>query len=229
MEGSVQSIVCVAAHPDDVEHMAGGSLARWIRDGRKVHVLTLTHGGWQSPDGSLSRDPAVALREEQAAAETIGYTVENLREQTMELAYEDRLVVEVLRRLEDHRADTLLCPWDHDLHHDHEVASRIAIAASRRIPRVLMGQINSHLREVFTPNLYVDIGTTWELKMRALRCYASEWDRTRGEWGAYQDELTRYYGRLAGVPRAEGFITRKYLLEAGSIAEGGEPAQSKSG
>ena len=76
MEGSVQSIVCVAAHPDDVEHMAGGSLARWIRAGRKVHVLTLTHGGWQSPDGSLRRDAEVALEEERSAAATIGYTVE---------------------------------------------------------------------------------------------------------------------------------------------------------
>jgi LmbE family N-acetylglucosaminyl deacetylase len=227
MEGSVQSILCVAAHPDDIEHMVGGSLARWIREGRKVHVLTLTHGAWRGADGSLQRDPEVALQEERAAAATIGYSVENLRQQTMELAYQDRLVIEVLRRLEDHRSDTIVCPWDRDLHHDHEVASRIAIAASKRVPRVLMGQINSHLREVFTPNLYVDITTTWELKMRALRCYASEWDRTQGEWEAFHDELTRYYGRLVGVPRAEGFITRKYLLAPGGQVDDREKVQSR--
>jgi len=209
---SAASVLCVAAHPDDVELMAGGTLARWLRQGIKVHVLTLTHGSWRGVEGDEQRDAEDAIAEEQAAAATIGYTVENLREQTMELEFEDRLVVEILQRVEKRNVDTLVCPWDRDLHHDHEIASRLAVAASKRVNRVLMGQINHHLREVFAPNVFVDVTETWSTKIEALKCYESEWQRTNGEWEAFQDELTRYYGRLAGVTRAEGFRTTKLLL-----------------
>jgi len=31
--------------------------------------------------------------------------------------------------------------FERDIHHDHEVVSRIAVSATRRVPRVLMGKI----------------------------------------------------------------------------------------
>ena len=69
------------------------------------------------------------------------------------MKFEDRLVCEVLERISRHSIDTLVCPFDGDLHHDHEVLARIAQSASRRVPRVLMSQINWYMREPFSPNL----------------------------------------------------------------------------
>jgi len=207
------NVLVVAAHPDDLEMMAGGSVARWIRAGHRVRALTLTHGSWKDPRGNLVRSPGDALREEAAAAERLGYAVENLGREATSLAFEDALVCEVLRRVEDHGIDTLVCPWERDLHHDHEAASRIAVAASRRVPRVLMGQINWYLRDVFAPNVFVDITETWEEKIAALRSYAAEYARAGERWVSFLDETTRLYGRMAGVERAEGFVSAKLLWE----------------
>ena len=209
----MENVLCVVAHPDDLEFMAGGSVARWIREGKKVHALVLTHGGWTGADGKSHRGPQVGKDEAKEAAAVLGYTVDVLANETMHLKFEDDLVVQTLERIEKMGADTLICPWDRDLHHDHEVTSRIAISASKRIPRVLMGQINNLLREVFTPNIFVDITETWDLKLRAMRCYHSEWERKGGEWEVFQDALTRYYGGMVGVERAEGFLSRKLLFE----------------
>lgn len=210
---STHSVLVLGAHPDDVELMCGGTIAKWIAGGCRVHVLTFTDGRWVGADGTQQRSSEQAIEEELAAARVIGYTVENLREPTMELNYEDRLVVEVLKRLHDHDVDTILCPWEDDLHHDHEIVARVGVAASKRVPRVLHGQIASHLRTIFVPNIFVDITDSWQKKIEALKCYRSEWERTDGQWEAAQEQITGYYGQLAGVARAEGFMVRKFLID----------------
>ena len=206
-------ILCVVAHPDDLELMAGGTIAKWIHENNKVHVLTLSHGVWTAPDGSLMRDKAEALIEETAAADYLGYSIQNLEYPAMDLEHEDKLVVEVLKRIEKYNINTLICPWSGDIHHDHETVSRIALSASRRIPRVLMGQINYYLWDFFTPNIFVDISNHWEQKIEALKCYKSQWDRAGQDWLEFLDATSRYYGKMIGVERAEGFITKKFKID----------------
>jgi LmbE family N-acetylglucosaminyl deacetylase len=207
-----RSVLAVIAHADDLELMAGGTIAKWVAEGHAVHVLTLSNGLWTAPGGAVMRDAGEALEEERRAAACLGYTVENLGLPAMDLKFEDRLVVEVLRRIEQRKADTVLCPWERDIHHDHEIASRIAVAATRRVPRVLMGQINYYLREFFRPNVFVDITATWAKKIEALQCYGKQWERAGKDWHDFLDESTRYYGRMVGVERAEGFVSSKILL-----------------
>jgi len=206
------NVLCLNAHPDDLEIMAGGTIAKWINEGHHFHVLTFTDGVWTSPDGIVMRDRQEALMEEKKAADVLGYTVENLQYQAMELKFQDKHVCEVLQRIDKLKIDTILCPWEKDLHHDHEVVSRIAMSASRRIPRLIMGQINFYLRDFFTPNLFVDISATWTKKIESLKCFRSEWGRNGNGWYEYLDDTTRQYGRIIGVERAEGFVSRKFLL-----------------
>ncbi len=206
------NILCVIAHPDDLEIMAGGTLAKWINEGHKVYALTFTDGVWTSPDEIVMRDRKEALFEEKNAADLLGYAVENLQYEAMHMKFQDRHVCEVLERIDRFKIDTIICPWEKDLHHDHEVVSRIAISASRRVSRVLMGQINYYLRDSFTPNLFVDITSTWSKKIESLKCFKSQWDRQGYEWSQFLDEITHHYGRMIGVERAEGFITRKFLF-----------------
>jgi len=212
MSSSRLNVLCVVAHPDDLELMAGGTISRWIGEGHSVHALTLSNGVWTAPNGENMRVAEAALAEETQAAQVLGFKVENLKYPAMDLKYEDRTVVEVLRRIEGFKVNTIICPWERDIHHDHEIASRIAVAASRRVPRVLMGQINNYLRDIFTPNVFVDISKTWEKKIKALMCYETEWARAGKDWYEFLDDTTKYYGRMIGVERAEGFISRKFLL-----------------
>lgn len=206
------NILCIIAHPDDAELMAGGTLIKWINEGHRVHVLTFTDGVWKSPDGVVMRSSEEALLEEKRVADLIGYTLENLQYKAMELRFQDKHVCEVLERIDKLKIDTIVCTWEKDLHHDHEVVSRIAISASRKVPRLIMGQINYHLRDFFAPNVFVDISSTWSKKIESIKYFKSEWGRNGDEWYRYLDEITSHYGRMIGVERAEGFVTRKFLL-----------------
>ena len=205
------NVLCVIAHPDDIELMAGGTLAKWTNEGHQIHVLTFTDGVWKSPYSVVMRDCKEALSEEKKAADLLGYTVENLQYQAMEMKFQDKHVCEVLKRIDKHNIDTMICPFEKDLSHDHEVVSRIAISASRRVKRVLMGQINYYLRNMFAPNYFVDISDTWNKKIKALHCFESQWERTGDDWLKYLDLITSYYGKMCGVERAEGFVTNKFL------------------
>lgn len=208
----MENILCVAAHPDDLEMMAGGSVATWIAQGHRVHVLTFTDGVWLSPEGHVMRDSSEALKEEQNAADFLGYTVENLKYPAMNLNFHDDYVIDVLKRIDKHKIDTMVCPWTGDTHHDHETVARIALAAGRRVPRILMGQINYYSNEFFAPNIFIDITDTWEKKIGGLQCYKGQWERAGHDWYEFADATTRYYGKVAGTGRAEGFISNKFRL-----------------
>jgi len=207
-----QNILGVIAHPDDLELMAGGTIARWVEEGHNVHVLTFTDGVWTAPDGRRMRESQDALREEKKAADFLGYTVENLGYPAMDLVFHDNHVLEVLQRIDKWDADLLLCPWCSDTHHDHEVVARITISASRRVPRVMMGQINYYLNDFFKPNIFVDISDSWDKKIDALKFFTSQWERAGPDWIEYLDSVTRYYGKITGVERAEGFVSKKFLI-----------------
>ena len=208
----MKNILAVIAHPDDLELMAGGSIIKWLAEGKNVHVLTFTHGSWKSPSGTLIRSIEESLIEEENVAKFIGYKCENLKEETLSLNFKDKYVSEILLRVEKYNIDTLLCPFKGDLHHDHEVVSRLTLSASRRVPNLLMGQINYYLGEFFTPNIFVDITKTWDKKINALKMYEGQWSRAGNDWFDYQDSTTRYYGKIIGVERAEGFYSNKIMI-----------------
>lgn len=209
----MKNILVVGAHPDDLEWMAGGTVANAIANGGKVHLLTLTNGTWKDANGNYYRNKQIAIDEANAAANSLGYTIEHLNEPCLDVNFRDELVVKVLSRIDYINADTIICPWIDDLHRDHEMTARIAISASRRVPRVLMGMCNWYVfRTPFNPNFFVDITNTYNKKMQALECYKSEMNRIGSTWRKYHDNITSNYGLMVNVERAEGFITYKYKL-----------------
>jgi N-acetylglucosamine malate deacetylase 1 len=209
----MKNVLVVGAHPDDLEWMAGGTVANVIAQGGKVHLLTFTNGTWKDADGNYYRDKQVAINEATIAAKVLGYSLEHLDEPCLDVTFRDSLVVKVLEKIDKINADTIICPWIDDLHRDHEMTARIAISASRRVPRVLMGMCNWYVfRTPFNPNFFVDISETYHKKMEALECYKSEMARIGTTWRKYHDNITSNYGLMVNTNRAEGFISYKYKL-----------------
>ena len=209
----MKNILAVVAHPDDLEMMAGGSVAKWKREGKFIHVLVLTNGSWEGPAGNLCRPLEEIRTEVQAVKQLVDYdSYEVLNEETLNLQYKDALVCEVLKRIKDYVIDTILTSWDKDTHHDHRIACEVAVQASRRVPNFLMGQINYYLLDVFTPNFYVDITDTFKQKIEYMSLYKSQWVRSGKDWGEYLDLLALCNGRVVGVRRAEAFIAKRFLL-----------------
>lgn len=206
----MKNILCLAAHPDDVELMAGGSIIRWIEMGCSVYVLDFTDGTWNNQNNIRMRTATEAIKEEIEVANFLGYKVENLGYQALGLYYNDDLVVETLRRIDQYEIDTLVAPWEEDCHYDHYVVSKVAKHCSKKIPRILYGQINYYTNRFFNPNFFIDISDYYLKKLDAIRLYESVRNRFESDWFEYLDATSKYYGKIVGCARAEGFIVNKF-------------------
>ena len=70
--GQGNRILLATAHPDDADIMAGGTVARWVDEGHKVHAAIFTRGDKGHDDPAMTSEAVAALRElEQRAAATI--------------------------------------------------------------------------------------------------------------------------------------------------------------
>jgi LmbE family N-acetylglucosaminyl deacetylase len=69
-------ILAVFGHPDDAEISSGGTLARWAKEGRAVHLLVLTNGDRGSADADRDRVELARTRavETEAAGGLLGLT-----------------------------------------------------------------------------------------------------------------------------------------------------------
>ncbi|RPJ72740.1 MAG: PIG-L family deacetylase, partial [Desulfobacteraceae bacterium] len=71
---SATDILVIAAHPDDAEFGAAGTVARWVREGRRAAYLVCTSGEKGTTDLSLAPARLIEIREEEqrAAARLLG-------------------------------------------------------------------------------------------------------------------------------------------------------------
>ena len=69
-------VLVVAAHPDDIEFGAAGTVARWVAEGSDVGYLVATRGdkGSDEPDADVVELVARREREQRAAAAELGVT-----------------------------------------------------------------------------------------------------------------------------------------------------------
>lgn len=207
------NVLFVGAHHDDLEVSSGGTVRRWVTEGHKVFSAILTDSTWIGHDGTRFRDPGDVEAFCQKAAGMLGYTQINLRySRCFELAYSDDKVVELLNIIDGHEIDAVLTIWPHDAHRDHRIASQIARAATRKVPRVLLARVSWNSTPVaFKPTYFVDITQQFETKRRALRCYEDEYARTGPLWEKFIRSQGELFGLEANCGMAEGFEVMKFL------------------
>lgn len=219
-------VLAVAAHPDDAELSCGGTLIRMSDAGYRVGVLDLA-GGESASRGSAEERLAEAGR----SSAVMGLAVrENLG--LPDAAFEDTqqnrlLLARAIRRLGPR---VLILPHWKSRHPDHEVASRLGRAAAflaglKKIegagrvarPEKILYCLG-FIEHAGKPTFVVDITEQFERKLRAVACFASQFEgRTEaGELfpnGQPLTELIRtqslHYGSLIRCMYAEPFFTRE--------------------
>ena len=137
-------VLILAPHADDESLGCGGLIAASVAEGVLPLVLILTDGS-QSHPNSRSFHPArlVATREQEArdAAAALGLPAHRLQflrlpdaaAPTSGPAF-DHAVQAIQEAAARIGADTILTPWEHDPHCDHEAAHLMAEAASQTVP-----------------------------------------------------------------------------------------------
>lgn len=128
--------VILAPHPDDEVLTVGGLIVRLMCSGADVTVVGVTDGGNAYP-GIFDHDDLAALRrrEQTACLERLGLAADRV----LSLGLRDGCVTEREVDLVDEilplctPGTTVVAPWTHDVHTDHEAVGRAAaVAASSR-------------------------------------------------------------------------------------------------
>ena len=194
-------ILAVGAHPDDAEISCGGLLA--LKGGV---IVALTSG----VNGTRSEKTAEA--ESEAAAMVLGVSTVNLG--LKELKYPEQILVHDLDDIIEMKGiDTVITHPLHDTNQEHAIAAQIALAAARRLNRVLFWEpIPPSGRCDFRPQIYVDYTDRADLKFRAIEAYASQIRRKGRNLANTREKLDEWRGQEMGVTFAEAYEVVRWQL-----------------
>lgn len=131
-------VLCVVAHPDDVEYGTSAAVAAWTAAGIEVRYLLLTRGEAGMDASPPERTARVRVAEQLAASASVGVTdTEFLDHPDGVLEYSLAMRRDVARAIRRHRPDAVLVgSWDVEFvaglnQADHRVAGLVAIDALR--------------------------------------------------------------------------------------------------
>jgi len=208
-----QSVLAVAAHPDDLEFTNVGTLALWAQAGARIVYALCTSGDVGIDEPGMTREKATQIREAESreAARIAGAAeVAFLREPDGLLQPTLELRKKLVRLIRQHRPEVVMCGdpialWssgDYINHPDHRAAAQAALDAvfpAAGQPHLFQefeqeGLKAHKVRKVYAStwegsSTYIDITNTIETKIAALRAHKSQlkdWDPAPmlKEWAA---------------------------------------------
>jgi LmbE family N-acetylglucosaminyl deacetylase len=199
------NVLAVGAHPDDIEAGCAGTLALHKAKGDKVYFLVLTRG-------EVSGDPQVKEIACKKSAELLGAAdlfFGGLKDTMIPDGIE---TIRVIERIVDRvNPDIVYAHTFKDIHQDHRRSAYATLSAARNCKRILMYETPNTLKD-FSPQVFTDIGMTFESKKEVLHLFANE---SRRFWLAAKaiEGLAVFRGFQAGVRVAEAFEVGRFVLE----------------
>ena len=215
-------ILAIGAHPDDLEILCAGTLARYAQEGHEVVMCVATDG---TAGHMVIKPPELAQireREARAAAEVI-------KAEFIWLGFPDELIfndretrlafVDAIRLA---RPDVIISHAPDDYHPDHRVVNSLVFDTSfiASLPNIETNQpphpavppiyyMDTLAGKGFHPTEYVDISATIETKRQMLACHESQlkWlkDHDNIDVMEFMEITARTRGFQCNQPYAEGF------------------------
>ncbi len=216
------NILAVGAHPDDLEILCGGTLAKYAGRGDRVTMAVATNG--EVGSATLSKTEIAAIRhlEAAASAKVIGAELiwMNYPDEFLFSTAETRLAF--LNMVRGVNPDVILAHAPTDYHPDHRTAGQILwdIRVMTTVPNIQTDNPPcSKIPEIlymetiagidFTPEHYVDISESFARKQQMLECHKSQAAWLVNQYGMsyleFIDYIGRYRGLQSGVRYAECF------------------------
>ena len=200
------AILAFGAHPDDIEFGCGGTLRKLIEKGWSAVHVCVTSG--EAGSSTIDRATLAATREQEAlrAAEVLGSErVHFLRAADGLTQYSRDHKIAVINLIREVRPEILFVHSSSDQFPDHKLIHELVMSAvagaagpwyqesigEPHLPGTILGYEVWHPLNIY--QLSVDITTTVERKLAALRCHRSQIEAT------HYDEASLGLARYRGV------------------------------
>ena len=186
-------VMVISPHADDAEGGCGGTVAKWIKEGKSVVYVLCTNGDKGTSDPAIKPEQLAATREKEqlAAADVLGVReVIFLRHPDQGLEETPEFRKELVRLIRMYRPDTVISvdPYRKYIwHRDNRITGQVVLDAVFPYARDLYaypdlireGLEPFKVKEVLLwaseePNYNVDITDVFDMKVKALRCHESQ-------------------------------------------------------
>jgi bacillithiol biosynthesis deacetylase BshB1 len=229
-------ILAFGPHPDDIEIGIGATMAKHASLGHRVGFCDLTAGEMGS-NGTVEERHAEA----EAARAVLGAAWRvNLRMPDRGIGSDPSHVRRAAEMVRHARPRVVAVPYWSDRHPDHVSASQLITeavfnAALRKYPadgdpwRPEMACYYFINDSGAAPSFVIDVSEHYDVKRRALACYASQFNPRAADAVATRLTSSRFpqliesrdaqFGAQAGFAFAEGFVTRRPVVRAGLLPD----------
>lgn len=219
----MMKVLVVAAHPDDEVLGCGGTITRLSQEGHNVYIAILGEGvtsRYQHQEEADQGQVKALHARSQQVAELLGakdlflYNLPDNRFDTVPLLDVIKIIEELIERLQP---EVVYIHHGGDLNIDHVIMHRAVLTATRpmidcSVKEVYAFEVPSSTEwafqqfQPFRPNVFMDISTTLETKLKAMKLYESEgraFPHPRSPEALRA--LAQWRGSTAGLKAAEAF------------------------
>jgi len=210
-------ILAVVAHYDDLELSAGGTIAKFIKQGHQVRVVTATKSNYTDYTGKVLRDNIDAAIEGLQSLVTLGVQAAvNLGYDTKNIPFNSEIVEKINKEIDKYQPDIVITHALNESHQDHFNLAKSVMAAARYQKTIWMFETlypSKTSTQQFRPLIYIDITDTFDIKMKALKDQKSQWQKYP-HWSDLVTSLARVRGIEIGTEYAECFdiIKMEYII-----------------
>ena len=225
-------ILAFAAHPDDIELAASGTVMAHIALGKKVGIVDLTRG-------ELGTRGSAEMRDKEAAASSVILGIharENLRMQDGFFQNDETHQLKVIEMIRKYQPEIIIANSEFDRHIDHGRGASLVHDASflsglRKIETTHNGILQTawrpkaiyhYIQDYHTkPDIIFDITPFWERKMESIKAFSSQfYDPTSNEPESpisskdfldFIESRAREFGRVISVKYAEAFTVKRTI------------------
>jgi len=221
-------VLAIAAHPDDVELICGGTLIKAAKQGYTTGVLDLTAG-----EMGTRGTPETRAQESAKASKIMGLkwrSILGVPDSDVQATRENKLkLAAVIREL---RPQTVILPYWEARHPDHYNASKLGyegcfLAGLKQLPipgephrpfKILYATAFENVR----PTFVVDISAEYEKRGKAILAYGTQFRPAKSErkqrvylaideLEQQMNQLSRHYGQMIGVNYGEPFLQKELM------------------
>ena len=226
-------LMVMTVHPDDAELGAGGTIAKYVAEGKKVGIIDLTRGELGTRGTAITR-----AQEAKDAADILGVAIrENLELRDGFFVNDENSQVVIIQAIRKYQPEIIITNALDDRHPDHGRASKLVndavfLAGLRRIETFEQGVPQEAFRprlqlqliqdKYILPDIIFDITPFWDIKEKSILAYKTQFNSSSSEDGPqtyisnpdFMDSTrgrAQEFGRNIQVKYAEAFTSRKLL------------------